>query len=154
MPDSITPWVHVPPAAQWRHAREARQALEIIPAQATVSATTHLVPRLAQREVLVRFPNAITYGDREGRIRPVEWVAADLGRLKRYAPAFNEDRDVLEEAIKRLEAMGDDYGVQVLRDGVVILQRDAPDQPGTREALDRLLKSSTGDERSGRSPQR
>jgi uncharacterized membrane protein len=154
MPDSITPWVHVPPAAQWRHAREARQALEIIPAQATVSATTHLVPRLAQREVLVRFPNAITYGDREGRIRPVEWVAADLGRLKRYAPAFNEDRDVLEEAIKRLEAMGDDYGVQVLRDGVVILQRDAPDQTGTREALDRLLKSSTGDERSGRSPQR
>jgi hypothetical protein len=154
VPDSITPWVHVPLAAQWRHGMEARHALELIPVQATVAATTHLVPRLAQREVLVRFPNAISYGNRQGQIRPVDWVAADLGRLQRYAPAFNEDKDVLEDAIERLEAMGQSYGIQALRDGVVILRRGAPDQPGTREALERLLKSSTGDERSDRNPRR
>jgi uncharacterized membrane protein len=154
VPDSITPWVHVPLAAQWRHAMEARHALELIPRQATVAATTHLVPRLAQREVLVRFPKAISYADRQGHIRPVDWVAADLGRLQRFAPAFNEDRDVLEDSIKRLEAMGQSYGVQALRDGVVILQRGAPDQPGTRETLERLLKSSTVDERSDQTPRR
>jgi hypothetical protein len=119
-----------------------------------VAATTHLVPRLAQREVLVRFPKAISYADRQGHIRPVDWVAADLGRLQRFAPAFNEDRDVLEDSIKRLEAMGQSYGVQALRDGVVILQRGAPDQPGTRETLERLLKSSTVDERSDQTPRR
>jgi hypothetical protein len=102
----------------------------------------------------VRFPNAISYGNRQGQIQPVDWVAADLGRLQRYAPAFKEDEDVLEDAIERLEAMDQSYGVQALRDGVVILRRGAPDQPGTREALERLLKSSTGDERSDRNPRR
>jgi uncharacterized membrane protein len=150
VPDSISPWVHVPLAAQWRHGMEARQALGIIPREATVAATTHLVPRLAQREVLVRFPNAISYGNRQGQIQPVDWVAADLGRLQRYAPAFKEDEDVLEDAIERLEAIDQSYGVQALRDGVVILRRGAPDQPGTREALERLLKSWTGDERNDR----
>ncbi|MFM7465831.1 MAG: DUF2079 domain-containing protein [Cyanobium sp.] len=154
VPDSITPWVHVPLAVQWRHATEARQALKLIPPKATVAATTHLVPRLAQREVLVRFPNAISFADRQGHIRSVDWVAADLGRLQRFAPAFNEDKDVLEDSIKRLEAMGQSYGVQALRDGVVILQRGAPDQPGTREALGRLLKASTVDERSDQTPRR
>jgi hypothetical protein len=60
----------------------------------------------------------------------------------------------MEDAIERLEAMGQSYGIQALRDGVVILRRGAPDQPGTREALERLLKSSTGDERSDRNPRR
>ena len=154
VPDSISPWVHVPLAAQWSHAAEARQAIRLIPREATVAATTHLVPKLAQREVLVRFPNAITYADRKRQIHPVDWVAADLGRLQRYAPAFNEDQDVLEKATERLTAMGRSYGIRALRDGVVILQRGAPDLPGTREALERLLRSSRGDERSDQTPRR
>lgn len=154
IPDSISPWVHVPLSAQWRHAMEARQALEIIPREATVAATTHLVPRLAQREVLVRFPKAITYADRQRQIHPVDWVAADLGRLQRYAPAFNEDQDVLEDASKLLKSMGQSYGIRALRDGVVILQRGAPDQPGTREALKHLLRSSRWEERSDQNPPR
>jgi uncharacterized membrane protein len=154
VPDSISPWVHVPLAAQWTHAAEARQAIRLIPRQASVAATTHLVPKLAQREVLVRFPYAITYADRKRQIHPVDWVAADLGRLQRYAPAFNEDQDVLEEATERLAAMRRSYGIRALRDGVVILQRGAPDLPGTREALERLLRSSRGDERSDQTPRR
>jgi hypothetical protein len=112
------------------------------------------VPRLAQREVLVRFPKAITYADRQRQIHPVDWVAADLGRLQRYAPAFNEDQDVLEDASKLLKSMGQSYGIRALRDGVVILQRGAPDQPGTREALKHLLRSSRWEERSDQNPPR
>ena len=154
VPDSITPWVHAPMADQWAHAAEARQALKLIPHQATVAATTHLVPPLARREVLVRFPRAITYADRQGEIRPVDWVAADIGRLQRYAQAFKEDDDVLEETTDRLTAMGRSYGIRALRDGVVILQRGAPDLPETREALEQLLRSSRGDERSDQNPRR
>ncbi|MFM1799823.1 MAG: hypothetical protein RLZZ117_2101 [Cyanobacteriota bacterium] len=135
IPDSVSPWVHVSFAERWRHAAAAREALALLPPQATASATTHLVPSLARREVLVRFPNAITYRDRQGRTQPVDWVAADLNKLRRYAPAFAEDQDVLEAARERFAAMGTSYGIQALQDGVVVLRRGAPDQPGAREAL-------------------
>jgi uncharacterized membrane protein len=149
IPDSVSPWVHVPLAESWAHAQQARRALATIPPQASLSATSHLVPRLAQREVLVRFPKAITYRDRQGQTQPVEWVAADLGRLQRYAPAFNEDGKILKSAIERLEEMGASYGIQELRDGVVILQRGASDRPGTREALAKLLQRSIKDPQRG-----
>jgi hypothetical protein len=54
--------------------------------------------------VLVRFPESVTYLDRQGKLRSVDWIAADLGRLQRYGAAFNEDRDMItaqHEAIKR-----------------------------------------------------
>jgi uncharacterized membrane protein len=145
IPDSVSPWVHVSVGQAWRHAAAAREALAPIPPGASVAASTHLVPSLARREVLVRFPFAITYRDRQGQIRPVDWVVADVGRLQRYAPAFDEDRDVLEMAIKSLGAMGNSYGVCSVRDGVVVLRRGAPDEPGAREALERQLRSSGGD---------
>lgn len=154
IPDSVSPWVHVPLTEQWRHAAQARQALRIIPPQASVAATTHLVPSLAQRQVIVRFPYALQYKDRLEQIQPVDWVAADLGRLQRFAPAFEEDQDVLELARERLGTMGSTYGIQELRDGVVILKRGEDDRPGTREALMRLLRSSAVDSHSGQTPPR
>jgi uncharacterized membrane protein len=154
IPDSVSPWVHVPLAESWGHAQQARQALDTVPPKATLSATSHLVPRLAQREVLVRFPRAIAYRDRQGQTQPVDWVAADLGRLQRYAPAFNEDGKTLKAAIERLEEMGASYGIQELRDGVVILQRGASDRPGTREALEQIIRSSAGDPSNGQTPRR
>ncbi|MEB3334088.1 MAG: DUF2079 domain-containing protein [Cyanobacteriota bacterium] len=145
IPDSVSPWVHVSVGEMWSHAAVAREALAAIPPGASVAATTHLVPGLARREALVRFPNAIHYSDRQGQLQPVDWVVADVGRLQRYAPAFNEDRDVLEQAIQRLASMGNAYGVRSFRDGVVVLRRGAPDVPGARDALERQLKSSGGD---------
>jgi uncharacterized membrane protein len=146
IPDSVSPWVHVPLAERWSHAARARQVLAHVPHQGSVAATTHLVPPLARREVLVRFPNALTYSDRQGQIRPVDWVVADLKTLRRQAPAFKEDADVLEDALERLEAMGTSYGIRDLQDGVVVLRREAPDQPGLRPALEQDLR----DARAGR----
>ncbi|MEB3157309.1 MAG: DUF2079 domain-containing protein [Cyanobacteriota bacterium] len=140
IPDSVSPWVHVSVGESWRHAAAAREALALVPPGATASATTQLVPSLARREVLVRFPNAISYRDREGLTRPVDWVVADLYRLRRYAPAFAEDQDVLEGARERLRDMGGRYGILFLRDGVVVLRRGAGDQPGSREALQAWLR--------------
>jgi hypothetical protein len=90
--------------------------------------------------VLVRFPSAITYRDRQGRLQPVEWVAADLNMLRRYAPAFGEDQDILEEARERLRAMGTGFGVRTVKDGVVILQRGGADSPGQRDAQEAWLR--------------
>ena len=140
IPDSVSPWLQVSLVESWTHAAQAREALALIPAGASVAATTHLVPCLAQREVLVRFPNAIAYLDRQGQTLPVDWVAADLKRLQRYAPVFGEDEDVLEGVRDRLRAMGESYGIRDLRNGVLILQRGAKDQPGSREALEQWLR--------------
>jgi len=56
IPDSVQPWVYSSPMQQWQHGQAARNLLQKIPADATVAASTPLVPHLAQREVLVRFP--------------------------------------------------------------------------------------------------
>jgi uncharacterized membrane protein len=154
IPDSVSPWVHVSLLERWQQAGTLRQALAQIPPAATVSATTQLVPRLARREVLVRFPYSITYRDRQAITRPVDWVVADLGRLRRYAPAFEEDQDALEDARDRLAAMGTSYGIQSFRDGVLILRRGQGDQPGTRQRLDRFLQASAADSPNGQTPQR
>lgn len=145
VPDSVTPWVHVGLQESWQRAQQARQLLAIIPDGVPVAASTHLVPPLARREVLVRFPQSITYLDRQGRTRPVDWVAVDLARLRRYAPAFEEDGEVLRRCRERLQAMGSDYGIQALADGVVVLRRGASDVPGSRESLQRLLTTSDRD---------
>jgi len=145
VPDSLSPWVHVSLQESWHRALSAQQLLAIIPADAPAAASTQLVPPLARREVLVRFPQSITYLDRQGRRQPVDWVAVDLERLRRYATAFEEDRDQLERCREHLEAMGSDYGIRALRDGVVVLQRGAGDAPGSREALQRLLTASARD---------
>ena len=56
IPDSVDPWVYSSPTRQWRHGEAARAALDVIPDEGSVAANTSLVPLLAQRRVLVRFP--------------------------------------------------------------------------------------------------
>ena len=60
------------------------KALSLIPPTASVSADTPLLPRLAQREVAIRFPNGVHYLDREGKILEVDWIAAFPGY---YSPS-------------------------------------------------------------------
>jgi hypothetical protein len=84
----------------------------------------------------------VTYRDRQGQLRSVDWIAADLGRLQRYGVAFNEDRDTLESSLKRFHEIWGSYGVRRVVDGVVILERGGQDAPGARLALENLLKAS------------
>jgi hypothetical protein len=143
VPDSVNPWVYRSGVEQWQHAQAARSALALIPPQSPTAATTHLVHPLARRPVLVRFPQSVTFRDRQGQLQSVDWIAADLGRLQRYEVAFNEDRDTLESSLKRFQEIRGSYGVRKVVDGVVILQRGGQDAPGARLALENLLKASS-----------
>jgi hypothetical protein len=142
LPDSVDPWVHSSPQRQWRHGRQARRALALIPAGASVAASTPLVPRLATRPVLVRFPESIDYLDRERQRRQVEWIAVDLDWMGRYAPAFRQERHALKKSRERLNALRQDYAVKAVRDGVVILQRNGSPDAAAATALDALLASA------------
>ncbi|MEB3321199.1 MAG: DUF2079 domain-containing protein, partial [Synechococcaceae cyanobacterium] len=139
IPDSVDPLVYSTPAAQWRHGAAARQALRTLPAGAPAAASTPLVPHLAQREVLVRFPQSIEYLDRSGERRPVQWIAVDLDWLRRYAPAFRKDREALEDSLERLEELRGAYAVRRVSDGVVILERGGREDADARAALDALV---------------
>ncbi len=135
IPDSVQPWVYSAPLAQWQHGQEAQRALQLIPAGASVAASTPLVPHLAQREVLVRFPDGVTYRDRTGQERQVEWIAVDLDWFQRYGVAFRRDQRALERSQEQLRELTGRYGVQTVRDGVAILQRGRSDNPAARQAL-------------------
>jgi hypothetical protein len=139
IPDSVRPWVYSSPWRQWQHGRRARSLLAIIPPDASVAASTHLIPVLADREVLVRFPDHHAYRDRNGTEQPVDWIAVDLDWLERYGVAFRRDRQFLRRSLTRLQEFPDSYSVQRVDDGVVLLQREGPEDPQERARLERHL---------------
>jgi len=140
IPDSIQPWVHRSPWRQWQHAQSALGALAIIPADASVAANTPLIPHLAARQVLVRFPYHRAYQDRQGQPHAVDWIAVDVDYQARYAKAFPQERKSLSKTLRLLHLMQTDgYRVQKVADGVVVLQREGAVNPVAQGQLDQLL---------------
>ncbi|XGV94919.1 MAG: DUF2079 domain-containing protein [Leptolyngbya sp. BL-A-14] len=132
VPDSIRPWVYVPPTAQVQHASQARSVLAQIPAQASVAATTYLLPPLSSRRAIVRFPNSMQFRDEAQQTQNVDYIVADLWQMQQYQPAFKLERNLLQASIKVINQLlqTQAYGIQTFQDGVVLLQRDRPTEPG------------------------
>lgn len=124
VPDSVNPWVYVPLTTQWRHVGEMRPLLAAIPTDASVAATTYLIPHLSSRREVLRFPRYELRGDR-GNIIKMEYVIVDLWRLKRYQVAFESDRRRLQKIVPLIEQLSTagEYGVIGFRDGVVLMRR-------------------------------
>ena len=143
VPDSIQPWVHVPLTRQWSHGQQALALLQRIPANASVAANTPLVPHLAARRAIVRFPLSVAFLDDRGRPTPVDVVAADIGGRLPYVPAFAKSRGEVQGSLERipwLRTAG--YGLVEVRDGVVLLQHGVADTPGAEEALEVLFRQA------------
>ena len=140
IPDSIQPLVYSNPIRQWQHSQQAHAVLGLIPSEASVAASTPLIPHLAARQVLVRFPDHVAYQTRAGQATPVEWIAVDLDQQRRYAVAFPQEQKALKRSLRLLKTLpGDGYQVQEVRDGVVLLQRNGPVQPAAGKQLNQLL---------------
>ena len=137
-PDSVVPWVYSSPLERWQHSRVVFALLGRIPADASVAANTPLVPHLAQREVLVRYPNTTIYLNRQGQPQPVEWIAADLNGLAKNQRAFKDDSRTLRDSLRRLKPIAADYGLVTMQDGVLLLQRGAADNPEAVASLQRF----------------
>ena len=141
IPDSIHPWVYQSPLQQWEHGVKARQTLQSIPANASVSANTNLIPWLAQRQVLVRFPHGTEYQDINKQIHSVDWVAIDLKTLAHFSEAFSRDRERLKKSLKWLDANSSIYRVQSIEDGVVVLNRNGKTDQKLQQDLNRLIQN-------------
>ncbi|WP_114994385.1 DUF2079 domain-containing protein [Synechococcus sp. UW179A] len=125
VPDSFSPWVHVPPTEMLDRRAAALEAVAMIPEQASVSADTPLLPLLAQRDVVIRFPKHIRYRDRDGDPQNVDWVVAFPGFYSPLAPVFdlehNQQRSIRRELNKLTES--GDYQLVHCHQGAVVLQR-------------------------------
>jgi hypothetical protein len=125
VPDSFSPWVHVSPAAMLERRAALREALALIPEQASVSADTSVLPWLAQREVLIRFPKSTQYLDRGGKPQSVDWVVAFPGYYTPLAPVFKLERNLQRSIGHKLSKLvaSDNYQLMHCHREVVVLKR-------------------------------
>ncbi|MFE1748148.1 DUF2079 domain-containing protein [Coleofasciculus sp. H7-2] len=124
IPDSIQPLVYVPLTRQWEHVSQGSPLLAQIPPDASVTATTYLVPHLSGRREIIRFPSLQLRND-AGEVVNVDYIIADLWQAQQYKAAFKEERGLLQQGvptIDRLSGSGE-YGIIGFKDGVILMQK-------------------------------
>ncbi len=124
IPDSFSPWIHVPPSQMLERRHAALAAVALVPNNVSVSADTPLLPLLAEREKLIRFPNHVQYRDRTGKTHFVDWVVAFPGYYKQLAPVFKLERErqrSIRTKVSELIESGS-YRLVYCQRGVVVLQ--------------------------------
>lgn len=129
LPDSYQPWVHVSLPRQWVHSAELRSLMNEIPRDASVSATNNIIPHLSSRRALLRLP-FIEFKTDQRDVQKVDYILADLWRLQQYAVAFEEEKTWIAQILPLFDRiLRTEYGVQSVKDGVILLQKGVPSQP-------------------------
>jgi uncharacterized membrane protein len=136
VPDAIQPWVYVSLPRQWQHAAQIRSLLPQIPADASVAATTYLIPHLSSRRAIVRFPDLMQSRNDAGQVNSVDYILADLWNLQQYQPAFKGDRQALKVSIDRINQLTQTnaYGMLALQEGIILLKQATPSNPAALQA--------------------
>jgi uncharacterized membrane protein len=126
IPDAVKPWVYVSLPQQWHHVGQFRSLLAQIPSDASVSASTYLVPHLSSRREILRLPKLELRNDTRKVIK-VDYAIADLWQLQQYAPAFKSDGTALQEFVQLIDQLtaNQEYGIIGFEDGVILLKKSA-----------------------------
>ncbi|MFB2769783.1 DUF2079 domain-containing protein [Pelatocladus sp. BLCC-F211] len=126
IPDSVKPLVYVSLPEQWQHVNQMRPLLAQIPSDASVSATTYLVPHLSSRREIVRLPALELRNDAQEVIK-VDYAIADLWQLQKYQAAFKSDRRLLKDLVPLIDQLTNnrEYGIISFQDGVILLKKAA-----------------------------
>jgi uncharacterized membrane protein len=152
IPDSFQPWVYTSVPRQWQHAQVIRSLLAQIPADASVSATTYIVPHLSNRRELLRFPQLRLQNDAQKVIR-VEYAVVDLWQLVQYQAAYDDDRERLAQIVPAIERMlqRGQYGMVDFQDGIAFMRRGTDSNPAAltawtayRQEIEPILKKDEG----------
>lgn len=130
IPDAIQPWVYVSPVKQWQHVPYIRRMLAQIPDDASVSASTYIIPHLSGRREIIRIPGIEIKNDRQEIIQ-VDYIVADLWQMEQYQPAFGEDRNWLITANNLVSSLTatNQYGIKDFANGVILLQQGIASNP-------------------------
>ncbi|PLZ96238.1 hypothetical protein CEN50_19400 [Fischerella thermalis CCMEE 5268] len=126
IPDSIKPLVYVSLPQQWQHVNQMRPLLAQIPPDASVSATTYIVPHLSSRREILRLPALELRNDAQEVIK-VDYAIADLWQLQKYQAAFKSDRSLLKDLTPLIDQLinNSEYGIIGFEDGVILLKKAA-----------------------------
>jgi len=130
IPDSIQPWVYVSLPQQWQHVNQMRSLLAQIPPDASVSATTYLVPHLSSRREIIRWP-ALQLRNDAREVVQVDYIIADLWQLQQYQVAFKHDRRLLQDSVKFIDQLfrQGEYGIVGFQDGAILMQKKVTSVP-------------------------
>lgn len=130
IPDSIDPWVYVSPFKQWQHVHNVRTLLSQIPAEASVSASDHLLPHLSSRRAINRFP-ILKFRNDEGQESWVDYIIVDLWQLEQYQAAFRQDRERLRNWTSLINQLVEDsqYSLLDYSQGVVLMAPNSEPNP-------------------------
>ncbi|NDJ15701.1 DUF2079 domain-containing protein [Myxacorys almedinensis A] len=141
IPDSVRPWVFVPITRQWEHATHLYSVLKAIPQDASVSATTYLIPHVSTRRAVVRLPQIEIYDDR-GDKTAVDYAIADIWQLAEYSKAFADSRTALSLTVPKIDKLvaTNKYGLLHIEDGIVLLGKNQPSHPEALTQWALLLK--------------
>ncbi|MCX7596898.1 MAG: DUF2079 domain-containing protein, partial [Fischerella sp.] len=122
----VKPWVYVSLSQQWQHVAQMRALLAQIPSDASVSATTYLVPHLSSRREILRLPALELRNDAKEVIK-VDYAIADLWQLQKYQAAFKSDRRLLKDLVILIDLLTNnrEYGIIGFQDGVILLKKAA-----------------------------
>ena len=114
---------------QWEHAGHIRALINFIPPQASVSATSFLIPHLSNRREIIELSNerlpSLMLRNERGEDIEVEYILADLWHLQRYQVVFNPERRRLQALVSLFDQLLAQrrYGILGVEDGVVLLQK-------------------------------
>ncbi len=130
IPDSVQPWVYVSLPQQWQRTEQINSLLAEIPPDASVSATTYIIPHLSGRREIIRLPALELRNDREQVVK-VDYAIADLWRSQRYQVAFSQEREALKNLSTLIERVTSkkEYGIAGFNNGVILLQKGAASNP-------------------------
>lgn len=135
IPDSVQPWVYVSLPQQWQHVSQMQPLLAQIPADASVSATTHIVPHLSGRREIIRFPALQLRNDARDVVN-VDYVIADLWQAQQYQVAFKGDRGLIQQGVPVIDQKSGsgEYGIIGFQDGVILMRRGVANDPSAVSA--------------------
>lgn len=130
IPDSFQPWVYVSLPRQWQQVATIRSFMNQIPSDASVAATTFIIPHLSGRREILRFPSLSLRNDKREVIR-MDYVLADLWNLQQYQVAFKNDRERIRNIVPVIDEVtaNGEYGIVGFKDGVIFMRRGMASQP-------------------------
>ena len=135
IPDSLEPLAHSSLTQRWNRVGNIRAVMQQIPGDASVSATTFIIPHLSGRREILRLP-AIELRTDSREVMLVEYAIADFGHFQQYLPAFKFFRQQIRDTVTVIDEVLDRglYGIIDVRDGVVLIRKGTPSQPQALKA--------------------
>ncbi len=135
IPDFGHPVLSVSLSRQWEHARHIQALINLIPPQASVSATAFLIPHLSNRREIIelaneRLPSLMLRNDKAEAIA-VDYILADLWHLQRYQVVMKLERNRLQALVSLIDQLiaQQKYRILGVQDGVVLLHKATISHP-------------------------